>query len=63
VAINWLPLGSVVEIGGERYTVHDRGGRGLDSVGRVDIYDPEGHAHALGQTIRGDWVIRIVEIH
>jgi hypothetical protein len=47
VAINWLPFGAIVEIEGVQYTVHDRGGPGLDPIGRVDIYVPEGHQTAL----------------
>lgn len=43
IACNWLPLGSVVNIDGANYTVVDRGGSGLSSVGRVDIFTPEGH--------------------
>lgn len=46
VACNWLPLGSVIEIDGEIYTVVDRGGSGLSKSGRVDIYTPEGHSAA-----------------
>lgn len=44
VACNWLPLGSVIEVDGVRYTVVDRGGRGLSKPGRIDIFTPEGHA-------------------
>ena len=43
IACNWLPIGSVVNIDGDNYTVVDRGGSGLSSVGRVDIFTPEGH--------------------
>lgn len=43
IACNWLPLGSVVNIDGTNYTVADRGGSGLSTVGRVDIFTPEGH--------------------
>lgn len=44
IACNWLPMGSVVEINGKNYTVVDRGGSGLSTPGRVDIFTPEGHA-------------------
>lgn len=43
IACNWLPMGSVVNIDGDNYTVVDRGGSGLSRVGRVDIFTPEGH--------------------
>lgn len=44
IACNWLPLGSVVSVDGTLYTVVDRGGSGLSSVGRIDIFTPAGHA-------------------
>lgn len=44
IACNWLPLGSVVEVGGKNYTVVDRGGSGLSRRGRIDIFTPEGHS-------------------
>lgn len=44
VACNWLPLGSVISVDGTNYTVVDRGGSGLSSVGRIDIFTPEGHS-------------------
>ncbi len=44
IACNWLPFGSVVSVDGVNYTVVDRGGSGLSSVGRIDIYTPEGHS-------------------
>ncbi|MGN0522237.1 MAG: G5 domain-containing protein [Eubacterium sp.] len=43
IACNWLPLGSVVNVDGTNYTVVDRGGSGLSTVGRIDIFTPEGH--------------------
>lgn len=43
IACNWLPLGSVVSVDGVNYTVVDRGGSGLSSKGRIDIFTPEGH--------------------
>ncbi len=44
IACNWLPMGSVVNVDGTNYTVVDRGGSGLSTVGRIDIFTPEGHA-------------------
>lgn len=44
VALNWLPMGSVIKVNGINYTVADRGGSGLSTVGRVDVFTPEGHA-------------------
>lgn len=44
IACNWLPLGSVINVDGTNYTVVDRGGSGLSSVGRIDIFTPEGHS-------------------
>jgi hypothetical protein len=44
---NWLPLQSLVEVGGIIYRIADRGGPGLNRVGRLDIFTPEGHATAL----------------
>lgn len=47
VACNWLPLGSVIKVGNDYYTVADRGGSGLSRKGRIDIFTPEGHSAAL----------------
>lgn len=44
VACNWLPMGSVINVDGTNYTVVDRGGSGLSTTGRIDIFTPEGHA-------------------
>lgn len=44
IACNWLPLGTVINVDGVNYTVVDRGGSGLSSVGRIDIFTPEGHS-------------------
>lgn len=44
IACNWLPMGSVVNVDGTNYTVVDRGGSGLSTVGRIDIFTPEGHS-------------------
>jgi 3D (Asp-Asp-Asp) domain-containing protein len=47
VGANWLPLQSLVEVGGTVYRIADRGGPGLNLVGRLDVYTPEGHEAAL----------------
>ena len=44
VALNWLPMGSVIKLNGTNYTVVDRGGGGLSAVGTADVFTPEGHA-------------------
>jgi hypothetical protein len=44
---NWLPFDSIVEVAGIQYRIADRGGSGLSTVGRLDIYVPEGHQAAL----------------
>lgn len=44
---NWLPLGTLIDIDGTQYIVADRGGKSLGTVGRVDIFTPEGHQAAL----------------
>ena len=40
VACNWLPLGTVINVDGQNYTVVDRGGSGLSRKGRIDIFTP-----------------------
>lgn len=47
IACNWLPLGSVIDVDGELYTVVDRGGSGLSKQGRIDIFTPGNHSDAL----------------
>ena len=47
IACNWLPMGSVISVDGVNYTVVDRGGGGLSSAGRIDIFTPGGHQAAL----------------
>ena len=47
VACNWLPIGTVISVNGQTYTVADRGGSGLSKVGRIDIFTPAGHQAAL----------------
>ena len=59
---NWLPLGTVVEIGGRQYRVADRGGKSLDRIGRLDIYVPEGHQAALDAGLRQGIEIVIISL-
>lgn len=61
VACNWLPLGSVIRVDGTEYTVADRGGSGLSSQGRIDIFTPEGHA-ACYRYGTGSCTIEIVRL-
>lgn len=61
IACNWLPLGSVIKVDGTNYTVVDRGGSGLSTVGRIDIFTPEGHA-ACYQYGTGGCSIEIVRL-
>ena len=61
VACNWLPLGSVISVNGTNYTVVDRGGSGLSSQGRIDIFTPEGHA-ACYRYGTGSCSIKIVRL-
>lgn len=46
VGCNWLPINAVVEIDGQEYRVADNGGKGMNPVGRVDIYVHGSHADA-----------------
>jgi len=59
---NWLPLQSLVEVGGTVYRIADRGGPGLDRVGRLDIFTPEGHDAALKLGRVFDVEVRIVAL-
>jgi len=59
---NWLPLQSLVEVDGTVYRIADRGGSGLDRVGRLDIYTPEGHEAALELGRVYDVGLRIVAL-
>lgn len=61
IACNWLPMGSVVSVDGQNYTVVDRGGGGLSNVGRIDIYTPEGHSAALKKGT-GNCTLKIVRL-
>ena len=46
---NWLPFDSIVAVDGVEYRIADRGGSGLERVGRLDIYELAGHAAALAR--------------
>ncbi|MBQ7740273.1 MAG: G5 domain-containing protein [Eubacterium sp.] len=61
IACNWLPLGTVINVDGQNYTVVDRGGSGLSREGRIDIFTPGGHAecYRLGT---GSCTIKIVRL-
>lgn len=61
VACNWLPLGTVINVDGQNYTVVDRGGSGLSTTGRIDIFTPEGHA-ACYQYGTGSCSIEIIRL-
>lgn len=61
IACNWLPLGSVISVDGTNYTVVDRGGSGLSTVGRIDIFTPEGHS-ACYRYGTGSCTIEIVRL-
>ena len=60
VACNWLPLGSVISVNGQLYTVVDRGGSGLSRTGRIDIFAGN-HQTALNKGT-GSCSIEIVRI-
>lgn len=61
VACNWLPLGTVINVNGQNYTVADRGGKGLSKVGRIDIFTPGGHQAAISAGV-GNCSIEIVRL-
>ncbi len=60
VACNWLPLGSIINVNGQNYTVVDRGGSGLSRTGRIDIFAGN-HQTALNKGT-GSCSIEIVRI-
>lgn len=60
VACNWLPLGTVIEVDGVRYTVADRGGSRLNKTGWIDIFVPEGHDACYRKGI-GNCEIKIIK--
>lgn len=59
---NWLPLGTLVEIKNVLHIVADRGGKGLDTVGRFDIFTPAGHDAALRLGRKRDVEIKVVSL-
>ena len=59
---NWLPFDSVVEVEGVQYRIADRGGRGLSTIGRLDVFEPRGHAAALQRVRVKDVQIHIVSL-
>lgn len=61
VACNWLPLGSVIDVDGQLYTVVDKGGSGLSKQGRIDIFTPEGHSMCYSLGV-GSCTITIVRL-
>lgn len=60
-ACNWLPFGTLVEVDGVVYVIADRGGSGLDSIGRLDLFEPDGHGAALVNGVR-DADVKIVSL-
>ena len=40
VGCNWLPLMTIITIDGVEYIVADRGGDSLNTVGRLDVFNP-----------------------
>lgn len=61
VACNWLPLGTVIDVDGQLYTVVDRGGSSLSRKGRIDIFTPEGHSMCYSLGV-GSCTITIVRL-
>ncbi len=61
VACNWLPLGTVIDVDGQLYTVVDRGGSSLSRKGRIDIFTPEGHSMCYSLGV-GNCTITIVRL-
>jgi 3D (Asp-Asp-Asp) domain-containing protein len=59
---NWLPFNSLVDVDGTVYRIADRGGPGLNQVGRLDIYTTEGHEAALALGRVYDVEVRIVAL-
>ena len=61
IACNWLPLGSVINVDGQNYTVVDRGGSGLSKKGRIDIFTPQGHSECYRLGV-GSCTIKVVRL-
>ena len=51
VGCNWLPLMTVLTIDGVEYIVADRGGASMDTVGRLDVFNPAGHEDCIQRGI------------
>ncbi|MBQ7922353.1 MAG: hypothetical protein IJ325_07230 [Clostridia bacterium] len=62
VGCNWLPLMTIITIDGVEYIVADRGGDSLNTVGRLDVFNPAGHEDSLQKGIDRDAEIVIVEL-
>lgn len=62
VGCNWLPLMTIITIDGAEYIVADRGGDSLNTVGRLDVFNPAGHEDSLQKGITHDAEIVIVEL-
>ncbi len=62
VGCNWLPLMTIITIDGAEYIVADRGGDSLNTVGRLDVFNPAGHEDSLQKGIDRDVEIVIVEL-
>lgn len=65
VANNSLPIGSQIYVNGELYTVMDKGGSLLGNsttIGRFDIFTPEGHEAAIEKGIIPNSIIEIVRL-
>ena len=62
VGCNWLPLMTVLTIDGVEYIVADRGGASMDTVGRLDAFNPAGHEDCIQRGITENAEIVIVDL-
>ncbi len=62
VGCNWLPLMTIITINGERCIVADRGGKSLNTVGRIDVFNPAGHEDSRIKGITYNAEIVIVDL-
>ena len=62
VSCNWLPFDVVIEYNGQQRRVADRGGKGLNTVGIIDEYTPEGHQAALDKGRLREVTIKVVSL-
>ena len=62
VGCNWLPLMTVLTIDGVEYIVADRGGASMDTVGRLDVFNPAGHEDCIQRGITENAEIVIVDL-